>query len=450
MNSRMWIAIAWLLVAGWQIVCSDFDIILRSNLPDINAVTQSESRGLYDADPSHIWNRLHRHFHVRVAPTGEEFGEDEIDPLLWLETKYLLTGPSHEKALRLLDEFMEKRAERLINDPLKRAVFQHDLWAVFDWLVRTSHTYPVERRELASKLARVIRSLALTRDQINQMPDNYAAAVASKAFAERYDPDRSEQAFLPPDMFNARGSWVAINSFGEPIALSHAHTFSHSSFSIFISLPAGREATISYLKKLWEFPQPFVLDRMFPDEQRAKLNPDLPQLPYGAKLALVRKMLLIDDRGDIVPSNFTESVQMRVFHAPSRVDYPTEPDFAGDQDFFVFKMSRRKLFAGESGGLRAVQKGEKEFIVFSSHGYDMFEQSIEQALWRRMPVTLHSCAACHRNQGIHSVLIAGKMLKPNSFRNYFHPQSEPHAAAEWKRRRYDWGLMQGLWQSSAR
>ena len=89
--------------------------------------------GLYDPDPRHLWNRVHDQFHVRTAPDGTEWGHDTLDPLVWRETRHLLTGASHASALRVLDEFLRSGGERLVRDPIKRAVFQHDLWAIFDW-----------------------------------------------------------------------------------------------------------------------------------------------------------------------------------------------------------------------------------------------------------------------------------------------------------------------------
>jgi hypothetical protein len=430
------------IVAIWQCVPS---------APDKRG--QSENRGLYHPDPNHLWNRIHRHFHTRVAPDGEAFGEDETEPLLWLQTNYLLTGASHQKAIQLLNEFINVHGEMLITDPLMRAVFQHDLWAVFDWLATNTDRYPPhtrhpsEARELQKRLAKVIKSVALPRDQIKALASNFAAAVASKAFAPRYDPEHNTQAFLPPEMNDAAGPWVAINSFSEPVAISHAQAFSSSGFAIMINLPGGRETTIAYLQKLWDFPLPFVADTTFPNERRLMLSPELPQFPHGTQVALIRKMLLIDTEGDIVPSNLTESIQIRVFHAPSTVDYPHERDFQGDQDFFEFRMSRRKLFAGQSGGLRAVARDEKGFLTFSTHGFDWFEDAAP-ALWRKRGVVLEGCGSCHRNIGIHSVMSVHRMLRPNPFSEWFDAQSPFSMAAEWKRRRSDWGLMEVLLRSN--
>src|SRR6185436_2986683 len=108
------------------------------------AGSPSPSGGLYDANPTHLWNRVHAHFHVRVAPDGATYGFDTVDPLLWYETRYLLNGPSHARAIQLLDEFLASGGERLVTDPLKRAIFQHDLWAIFDWLTTTSSASAVD------------------------------------------------------------------------------------------------------------------------------------------------------------------------------------------------------------------------------------------------------------------------------------------------------------------
>src|ERR1700747_1767283 len=78
-------------------------------------------------------NRLRDCLLVRRAANGAEVGADVPDPYLWWQTRYLLTGDSHRRALRCLDEFLDTHAESQIRDPLERATLQHDLWAVFDW-----------------------------------------------------------------------------------------------------------------------------------------------------------------------------------------------------------------------------------------------------------------------------------------------------------------------------
>ena len=406
--------------------------------------------GLYDPDPNHIWNRVHRQLHVRVAADGSAFGADEVDPLLWRETAFLLVPPSHAAACKLLDEFLNSGAEKLVKDPLERAVFQHDLWAVFDWVAARPDDNPEARHALALRLARIIRRVALTEQEIERLPDNYASAVTSRSFPERYDPRDPVRAFLPPDLLDARGPWVNItDSFTDPVATQHALAFSHSEFLVLLNVPGDAAATSSYLKRLWEFPEPFVTDPIALDgERRTQLNLDLPQLPSGTRVALVRRMLLVDRTGRIRRTHLTESLQLRVFKDPSRAGLPNGMGFYGDQDFFEFRMSRRDMFARHSGGLRAVAPDERGFITFSAQGIDSFEQP-SPLRGPGLPI-LSGCVNCHAERGVRSLRIAPRLLKPHALLDYRHPRWSTWAtpAPEAKVRRFDWGLLTGLWQSS--
>jgi len=101
----------------------------------VNAQSQPQSaQAIYASDPDHIWNRLFRLFYVRHSLDGQRYGGDELDPYLWWQTKYLLSGSSNDEALTLLDEFLGQHSERAVTDPLKRALFQRDLLAIYDWL----------------------------------------------------------------------------------------------------------------------------------------------------------------------------------------------------------------------------------------------------------------------------------------------------------------------------
>ena len=78
---------------------------------------------IYDADPSHLWNRVHRTFFVRPDADGDSANIDAVDPPLWLNTsRFLDEGSSHQAAIEVLDEFLDDDGHTLIGDPLKRAV----------------------------------------------------------------------------------------------------------------------------------------------------------------------------------------------------------------------------------------------------------------------------------------------------------------------------------------
>ena len=412
----------------------------------------STPHAIYDSNPDHLWNRLHRAFYVRTARNGEEYGHDELDPLLWAETKHLLVGPSHQQAIKLLDEFLSVNGSALGADPLKRAMLQRDLWAIFDWSEQTSFKYPREAEALQSKLAPVIRSIALSREQIQALPDNYADAVKAKVFAAQYDPERRETAFLPPDLFQPDGPWVCVGARGgQPVAPSHAYAFSgRSVFLIFIRLPEGRSSTLNYLEKLQGFPVFIAGDT----PNRRSHNPDLPQFPIGTQLALVRKMVLIDNQGELVPTCLTEDIQIRVHRALSKT-IPLGIDFDSNaertaQDFFEIKLSRAKLFAGNSGGLRTLARDEKEFRLFLSHGDDPFDWLKEnESLERARITTLKDCVNCHYRPGIHSMNSHSHLMDAQAALIASDINNETKATIGWKQTnqaKYDWRLLQRLWR----
>ena len=299
--------------------------------------------GVYDPDPDHLWNRVFRQFYRRTTKDGKEYGSDELDPLLWFDTTYLLDGNSHPQAIQVLDEFLTTHAENLIRDPLKRAMFQRDMWAVFDWLSFQSEPYASQRQALETRLAQIIRKVAITREQIVSLPDHYKLAIESAVFPANYQEKQPEAAFLPFDLFQPDSSWVPMGREGGPIAMAHTNSapfFGRSVFLVFIRSPGGRTATLDFIESLNMEPQPV--------------------LTIGSEVALVRRMLLIDDQGNLILSPLVETIQIRYFK-PAQI-------------FYEFELDRTRLFDGFAGGLHS--KNDL-FLLFSSHG-DVFEAIMGQ------------------------------------------------------------------------
>jgi hypothetical protein len=181
---------------------------------------------IYASDPDHIWNQLFRLFYVRHARDEEQYGGDELDPYLWGQTKYLLSGSSHDEALKLLDEFLEQHSERAVTDPLKRALFQRDLLAVYDWLSLPYLEQTQGRSDLQKRVSEIIRRLALSNDQVRKLPDNYEDAVRAHVFPTTYNPADPRHPFFPADLFDPKGSWVCL---GEQQDVRLPPTISNSS-----------------------------------------------------------------------------------------------------------------------------------------------------------------------------------------------------------------------------
>jgi len=425
-----------------------------------------EPAALYDPNPNHFWNQLFDVLFTRNDRYGHKYGKDALDPILFGNTKHLLEGESHREALRVLDEFLQTHAKKQIHEPLKRAMLERDLWAVFDWSAAreperpTDATFDQEKRELQVRLAEAMRRLALTPEQIKALPDNYAQAVVSRTFASDYDPEHRERAFLPPDLFDRHGPWVEIGAGGEyesPTGPAIQHTLAvsgRSSFSIFIRLPEGRKAAFAYFRQLWNFPEPWIVDASAP--QQVQINPNLPSFPAGTEVALVRQMMLFDAQGKLATTPIVESVQIRVYHT---VTANQQQAFGFDQmiarsgqDFYEFRLSRPLLFAGEHGGLRAVARDEKDLPIFGVQADDRFENPPYRVELTRSPAVLQECVMCHHEPGIASLNSRRNLVKPSyleQFIDYDPPNRwwDNDGTIYFKKDRFDWGLLNGYWNT---
>ena len=419
---------------------------------------------IYDRDPRHLWNRLHRTLWVRTAADGKEYGQDRLDPLLWLYSKHILIGKSHERAVGVLDEFLTQHGEKLIADPLKRAILQRDLWAVFDWTTEPGETgaesrQPQPSRALQERLARIIQRLALSAEQIKRLPDNYAAAVAAKAFAEHYDAGQPDRPFLPPDLFQKDSPWVEVEIDNGSAVTASRHSFdfgARSAFRVFLRFPEGRRATVAYFDRLADVPRPWLLTREPGSTKKTlTLNPKLPQFPAGTQAALVRQMLLIDDEGRIATTNVTESVQLRVFRTVRPLG--TERDTFRDQSFCEFTRSRPLLFANQRGGLEPMGPNDMDFHTqLLTAPYDEFDEAGGDGVERSMGRRIESCLGCHDLPGIHAFRSYTGGAFPRG--QYYLPRLQPcddagregTLTAILKRQQFSWGLLQGLWEDRPR
>lgn len=411
---------------------------------------------LYDSDPQHLWNRLHHALFVRRDGRGELIGIDDVDPPLWHDTMHLLAGPSHDLALKLLDEFVNAGGHALIEDPLRRTVLQHDLWSVFDWLAQEIDPHrrdDVAVRRLRTRVASAIGKLAPAADEIADLLDSWQNAVAAQALPAAFDPDDPAQAFLPPDLFDDAGPWVCLKRSGPDRVTAKLHTqldATRSAFLVFLRLPgANRAATLKYLETLNLFRRPILLvdnpighivsgNRRTPVRGDAiRVNPDLPQFPVGTQVALARTMLAIDDQNRLVPTGIVEMVQTRVYltvNEGGKESWQTAPM----QAFHEVRFRRLLLYAGQSGGLTAVKLSEPHYHHFFAAG--------ERYQFEQGP-SLLNCIRCHQGNGIHSLNtyafghglaedLAPK-LSPTQWKTEF------KRVIQRKRLRYDWGLLRG-------
>jgi hypothetical protein len=375
---------------------------------------------LYDPDPNHLWNRLHRTLFMRGPMGGEYFGHDDFELLYWQQTQHLLSGPSHDAAVAVLDEFLESDPANAFEDPLKYALLQRDLWGLFDEIypgpygLRRFDSETRERYEaLLNRLARAIHLVALNREQIEGLPNNYEAAVKSQRFAGTDSPG-DWMPFLPPDLLDDDSSWVRIISNERFGPREHrAHTHGQKLFWTFLRVPGGRAETMAYIDELRKYKDEYVPIGWAPDgtpsEFRIVVSTDGPtELPLGTEVALVQQTMLVDKNLKIVPTNIVECVQIRVYDE-------TEPHDESDDPFgfrrrntvyqrpFEFRLSRSALLQRAAGGLKPIDRNTKRFSTFRAFaGLDGFESQPSGIPFSSYHLRLNRCGLCHSGPGLSS------------------------------------------------
>ena len=388
----------------------------------LKAADAPDGNTIYDLNPNHLWNRLNETLFERTAQDGKKYGLDELDILYWGRTTNLLAGTSYQQALSVLEEFINTHGEKLIHDPLKRALLQRDLWELFDWSTgyASSPNEKLARHELQSRLALAIRRLALTTNEIAALPDNYARTTKKTA------PD------LPAGLNQTNGDWLSVSDQNDLLtAPTHVGSFrGHSTFQVLVRFPEGRQAAISYLDKLRSFEHVWIYktNPMFPfaitygfdgtnsfpiatnnePQEILTLNPDLPQFPTNTEWALARRMCVIDADGNIRPTPVMASVQMRSYY--TFADRLITNSGGGvnsitPQKCYEFQMNRR-----QNCELREIGQNEKDFnfVHLMGMGIDQFEYTsgnasnevevIDSA--RLQSVTLNTCMTCHSAPGL--------------------------------------------------
>lgn len=301
---------------------------------------------IYSSDPQDPWNRIFsllfsRRFETRLsadfpeaapfeAPVeGREIGlstrlfekietgDRAIDPLYYPAynsregRRQLLLEPTYSEFMAAMQEALAEQSPR---SALARAWMQSDLWSAYDILSEPlfgeDRSLALDTRHAAAldAVARMIRKLALTPEEIRSLPENYPQAV---------------RALSLPDLFNPKSGWVEIQWFKERMHDSAAGDRRYA--RVFVKpVSSGKN-----LQKL--------LDGLRGAREDAIASVD------GA--AIVIQLFLIDSHGTITPTHLTSEVELRLFEK--------SPDgrFQKTQ-IRVCEMSRALLLRQpESGGL---------------------------------------------------------------------------------------------------
>jgi len=147
-------------------------------------VKKTAPTGIYNPGPAHLWNWLYGGLFMRShGKDGLKYGQDTVVPLLWPNTRqFLLSGPSHKAAIGIINESRASGDEKLVKNPLKRAIGQHDLAAMFEWRTDLDSDYgklnsaardvklDAAHREIRKRLHAAIQRLVLDAKETVTLP----------------------------------------------------------------------------------------------------------------------------------------------------------------------------------------------------------------------------------------------------------------------------------------
>lgn len=389
-----------------------------------------------------VGDRLHALVFARTDAYGDSFSH-MVDVPLWSDTRYLLEGDSHIQLKSMLEELSAEPLDETAAGQRRRALVQHELWQIFDWLVESNFSEKPATRALRKQVAAAMRRIALSKEQIESLPGNLTSRERSR--------DADNEA---PNVLDDSLGWISVGlPDSTPIALSHLDHFrGRSTFGVFFRHADGPREARAFIERLKAVPFPL---------KRAEFGPGIfepnlavPQFPVGTKLALLRRMMLIDQRGKPVGSPVVQSLQLRTI---LKID-PDEPRALPDQvRMQEFTLARERYLAGEKNALRTIGPKDRARVVFKSHNHDFFQDPSWSAEdrqrlgkpGREQPLVLQNCFGCHRDQGALSmnsytrafsaVLSKNPEIKERSFADQIKLTSEWKTKHDsWKRLREDW------------
>jgi hypothetical protein len=368
-------------------------------------VAISKPGPVYSPDVNDSWNRIFcflfsRTMDVRLSnefPEGAPFGKDGVDENLLRAGLLGSTLPVERNELgdRAIDPLypgsLDSAGARLLLSDLNftgfkkalqdalhengsralvaRALMQSDLWSAHDilfvpFLPADEKTLGGRRRIAVDLLAQLMRKVALTPEEIKELPNNYS--------------DANKQYPLP-DLFHQESGWIETQWFPDR---QHDRDAGYRRVSrIFVKPshpPLGVQMDV----------QKFLDAR--PGQNAADLD----------GVALVMQLLLIDTMGNLHPTSLSNDIRLIHYGRASDGSYKKT-------SVQVWELSRKSLLHDpQSGGLMAQ---DENFPSYAVQNYNFANNYYETAggqthVGPPVQVRLRTrCAACHQNNNLTQV-----------------------------------------------
>ncbi|MGV3723424.1 MAG: hypothetical protein ACO1SX_21215 [Actinomycetota bacterium] len=369
---------------------------------------------IYHTDPQHLWNRLFAALYTRRSdlpstmggpPVKRIEGGDVLEFLGWGKTTYWSEPGVAVRVTRLLEEFVSQGGAAQISDPVRRILFQNDLWAAHDHLVGQNIAWfgtAAERRRrarMATLLARAIRALAVPTRELEALPDNFALAAKAGAFAPTHDWD-AKRDYFPTGVLTEPETWSEIDFFqpnlhedieGRFITLHTRHFRGRSYFRAFYRFPGGRKALDEYL----QYVEREGVDWKFGAQNGfLRLKPGLRQIPAGTEVALVQFLIGLDTDLKPVPTRLVQSVRLRTFRNSEGAEDASTHSGKG-MNVYEYVLRRRLALNGmKHGGLEREPNDLLQYrLVFEGN------EAPDWGRRGRLDKVSTQCVSCHSGQG---------------------------------------------------
>jgi hypothetical protein len=245
----------------------------------------------------------------------------------------------YEQVVDRLEAVQKLPAAQMEEQPaVRRLVFLRDLWPVFEGLRQArvdlsggneaTAKAVLRRDDLLRRVARVMRRLELTGEEIRSLPNALATIRDKKIYPQAFSLASPDAPFAPADLLEKDGRWVGYSRDKSPSVGGkfHVEFVKHRSvFTLHLRTPGGRDEAVKYLNDF------------------EKNNGSQP-LPVGSTLALLRRALVPARDGKLLPSPFVESLQLIAVTK----EFPTR---------LKFTLDRKDLLAS-GAGLKLIGKDD--------------------------------------------------------------------------------------------
>ena len=317
-------------------------ILWQSTSLDVTKVTP-----IYSKQGDHAWDGMHQALFVRTFTTGETYHHRLSFDVPWTDFHRLSNGGEEYQAiLKKFDAIDQLPREQMEAAPaIPRLIFFRDLWTVFEKL--NAMVSKERGAELRQRVARIMKRLELSDDEVSRLPDTLALLRDQRQFSDTPDSANREKPYLPTTLLSDNSEWITlathnrIEDFEELAQSAPAHTKSinhRSLFSIHMRSPQGRKAGEDFIAK--------------------NRKNDRFQFPSGTELALLRRALAANQTGKLKVTNVVESLQLLV------TPLPEEKSDAR----FKFVLDRLTFLAGEPGLIPLELNSPVDAFGFESSG----------------------------------------------------------------------------------